>query len=100
MDPESLLVALFAARGAFFTLGVAAFAILVSPILAKTFDLAGGFFMALLAVADSGDMSLVVELDPSFQFNDLRSGKGGAHKRNQDKQCDKSVFHFHSSIKK
>ena len=91
---EKLLVALFAARGAFLAIGVATLAILVGPILAKAFDLAGGFFMALLAVADSGDMSLVVELDSPFQLDDLRSGKGGARKRDQGKQCNNGVFHF------
>src|SRR3974377_191261 len=94
MDPESLLVALFAARGAFLAFGVATLAILVGPILAKAFDLAGGLFMALLAVADSGDVSLVVELDPPFQLDDLGSGKGGARKRDQGKQCNNGILHF------
>jgi hypothetical protein len=99
MNPELLFVALFAARGAFFALGVATLAVLMSPILAKAFDLAGGFFMAFLAVADSGDVSLVVEFNPFFQLDDLRSGKGRARKRNQGKQCNNSIFHFYSSIK-
>jgi hypothetical protein len=99
MNPELLFVALFAIRGAFFALGVATLAVLMCPILAKAFDLAGGFFMTLLAVADSSDVSLVVELNPFFKFDELRSGKGGARKRNQGKQCNNSVFHFYSSIK-
>jgi hypothetical protein len=99
MNPELLFVALFAARGAFFALGMATLAVLMSPILAKTFDLAGGFFVTLFAVADSGDVSLVVELNPFFHLDDLRGGKGGACERNQGKQCNNSVFHFYSSIK-
>jgi hypothetical protein len=100
MNPELLFVALFAGRGAFFALGVATLAVLMGPILAEAFDLAAaGFFMALLAVADSGDVSLVVEFNPFFHLDDLRSGKGGARKRNQGKQCNNSVFHFYSSIK-
>jgi hypothetical protein len=100
MNPELLFVALFAARGAFFAIGVATLTVLMGPILAEAFDLAGGFFMALLAVADSGDVSLVVELDPFFHLDDLRSGKGGARKRNQGKQCNNGVSHFYSSLKK
>jgi hypothetical protein len=99
MNPELLFVALFAARGSFFALDVATLAVLMCPILAKAFDLAWGFFMALLAIAHSGDVSLVVEFNAFFHLDDLRSGKGGARKRNQGKQCNNSVFHFYSSIK-
>jgi hypothetical protein len=97
MNPELLFVAPFAARGAFFELGVATFAVLMGPFLAKAFDLAGSFFMALLAVADSGDVISVLEFNPFFHLDELRSGKCGARKRNQGEQCNNSVFHYYSS---
>ena len=64
-----LLVALFAGGRPFLHIGMATFAGLVSPVLAETFNFAEAFFMALLAVADSSLMSLVVELHISLHLD-------------------------------
>jgi hypothetical protein len=91
--PTELLVAFLAGSRSFFTIGVAALAVLVSPVLAETLDFAGTLLVALLAVANGSLMGLVVEFHTFFQFHDV-SGKSGSGECYECNHGDNRSFHF------
>ena len=81
-----LLVAFLTAGWALLHVGVAAFAALVCPVLAETFDFAGALLMALLAVFQGFLVGLVVKLDAFFHF-DYVAGKCGSCKSYHGNHC-------------
>jgi hypothetical protein len=70
---------------------VAAFAILVRPILAKTLNFARGGCMALFAIANNIRVGLVVKRHPFFH-GDYVSSERRTRKRNKCKH-DNDFFH-------
>jgi len=87
----SLLVALFASGRPFLHIGMAPFADFVGEILAEAFDLAGTFFMALLAVSYGCLVGFVIEFHPFFHLDDVRSECRTG--KDNDKQGHYGFFH-------